>query len=177
MGRQICFFASKSDLIDFFSFLSANNGVVINENGTELKKDELENIQDREFIKGRYDFPDMYVKHKDSSILFNHYTKLLPHRICLDSFKSEVIQFSVPQHFPKMSESEYDIQIGRFHVETETYSNCQKIKELYNQIVKYIKKNYMISENKLAYIGREAYKWYKEGKLIPKSLCYTFSFL
>ena len=167
MGRQIGFYASQKDMSEMIDYLYANGGIMINENGTELSKDELDNIQDREYIKKKYRFPDMFVKCKDSNIIFNYYPKI--DRKSLDMFKSEVIDFSPS----KRSDDDTYYAQGRFHIETATYNNCPNIQNLYNIIVKYIKKNFIISNTKDCYMGKDAFELYKQGKYT--TWIYTFA--
>lgn len=167
MGRQIRFYTAPKDMSEMLDYLYANGGIMINENGTELSEDEIDNIQDYDYINRKYRFPDLFVKCKESFLLFNYYSKIDRKR--LDMFKSEVIDFSTSR---KLNDS-FEYGQGRFHIETDTYKNHPKIKLLYDVMVKYIKKNFIISDDKNCYIGKEAFELYKQGKYIAFNYSFT----
>lgn len=166
MGRQIGFFAIKNDIEAIVRYINSLGGIIIQKDGNELDKNVANDFSTLH--------SQLYLKTVDSKIKYNYYKD--GSGVYIDCFNSEVVEFS-PSFFQKaFSETGYDMQIGRFYMQTDTYNHCLNVKTLYNKIVNYIKKNYVISENKDAYMGKDAFALYKEGKLIPKSINYIFSF-
>lgn len=163
VGQQVCFFAIQKDMDELFNYIYSKGGIVINEDGNELNEYDLAHIMDKDYLDNRFRFYGLYIKISTSKIIYDYYPSI--DRTCLCDSKSDVLQLSIPQHMKDMDK--YEFQYGRVYLFGIDNGNTAKTVKLYDSIKYYIRKNYIIGENKWTYIGKNAYEQYKLGKYIP----------
>ena len=157
MGRQIRFYASKKDLVKIIDYIKTMGGIIVEKSGNEIDDNVINEMT--ESVLG------LYVKTLDSQIGFCNYSD--GSGAFLVSAESETVEFLPPFPCTYDPELKNAFHYGRFYVETDKYNNSKICKMLYDNVVKFIKKNYLISDDKDAYIGDAAYELYKNGKYIP----------
>lgn len=157
MGRQIRYYATKKDLVEIIDFIKSIGGIIVEKNGNEID-DNVKNKMTEKVL-------GLYIKTLDSQIGFCNYSD--GSGAFLVSAESETVEFMPPFPCTYDPELKNAFHYGRFYVETDKYYNSEICKMLYDRIVKYIKKNYLISDDKDAYIADEAYELYENGKYVP----------
>jgi len=146
MGRQILFFFSREDEIEFLTKVHEMGLIIM---------DEYKNKLFAEDIKTKNDFA-YFISYENSNIVItNDY---------INQIYSDIIKFTCCKSW-----KEKTLDIGRIWIEMRYYDSSDNLvkkdeilEKIYNQLVRWIKKNTRISTNKFCYIGKHAYKLYKE---------------
>lgn len=157
MGRQIRFYQTDSDIYDLLSFLSQHQLHVFDSAGNILNQ-----------------VDDMY---REYSVSVNE--KYMPKEDYLNSPIEYVIPCPIDTveiakvRFYHIETSNYEIKKtagmtiindGRFYLPNEYYSN-KKIVDIYNLLKKYIRKNYLYSQQWAAYFSQKFVEEYKKGNI------------
>jgi len=172
MGKQTRFYASANDVSQLVKEVRGWGGIFICEDGYELNDYEISMISDEEYCSSRFRYANFYIKLNSSRIDFVYYLEI--DRRCINLSLSEVIEFSTCARAPRNSVC---YEHGRIWYEPMNTidrgmrkGESTAIDRLYIQIDIYIKRNYILSEDRFAYIGQDAMEKYHMGVFLPCSL-------
>ena len=151
MGKQVRFFMSRKDEIDFLKIIVQLNNFILDNKAYLLTVEEAEVSTDLSFFITSQDL----VISKDNNGF-------------VDPIVAEAIQFSRCM----VLENKY-LRSGRIWAEFKYYDNSKKLKTkskefstMYSVCEKWIKKNFKRSKCKDYYIANDAYSAYKEDRVI-----------
>lgn len=161
MGRQVQFFMSDSDEMEFLDLARDRNDLIMDTKANQLT---VEGICGSDLYKVYLAMPAL------GAIVQR------PSGYITDS-ESRVVEFVRCQRGDKT------IDKGRIWAELKDYdlsgrpvSRSEQLEDMYNFYAKWIKKHYKISKDKRFYIARDAYHKYKEEGYIMRSGAYQPEF-
>ena len=211
MGKQVCFFATPSDLKQLFDDVFCGELWLLNQNGERIDFRNLYGCITNDFFGKSFGQSQCYLTKKGFKLSYNSYNRI-------NQLESEVIQFNsciqLPRRTVDMSSvyakftkdkfividnvAEFECELakcrenptyidnpnyienaykhGRFWYESFYYDDMgnkvyktKELDKLYLMFQKHIRKNYILSEDKFAYIGLDAYQRYLSGNFVPCS--------
>ena len=163
MGRQIRFFISNDELIQLCEIAISKGGFLVNSRNESLSLIAT---------------PQFFIVVENSKLFYWENGKTIPYRVgqVIDRISSDVLVLSSCRkvEYPNTDPNGYEH--GRVWYETSFFDDdgnlIKKNKELdsiFNELNRYIRKNYIISTDKQWYMGPNTYEKYLEGKYIPYS--------
>jgi hypothetical protein len=158
MGRQIRFFFYGQDEIDFLQLIKENNDYLIDKLGNKI---EIKDIGPQPAFKNGQSNTKLftlYIANEASKICKDYY---------VDEMYSEIIEF-----WRSEINNDNQLEIGRIWYQTRYYGRDGNVvikpewlDKKFNYYKRWITKNCKISKDKFFYIGKEAYRMYKEQNL------------
>ena len=91
MGKQIRFFITQKDIDKLVEMIYLNDGIVINFDGQELRKEELMYLGDYDFCQNRFGYNQFLVTNHELTLSYQSFND----RKRINQFESEVIVFSL----------------------------------------------------------------------------------
>ena len=155
MGRQIRFYQTDSDIYDLLSFLSQHQLHVFDSAGNIL------NQVDDMYRQSTLSVNEKYIPANFNSPI--EYVIPCP----IDTTDIAEVRFyhaETPNYEIKKTAGMTIINDGRFYLPNEYYSN-KKIVDIYNLLKKYIRRNYLYSQQWAAYFSQKFVEEYKKGNI------------
>ena len=166
MGRQLYFFMSKEDELKFLKYIIQKNYIVFSRYNLLLKEEEANN-SDEVIYSLSFD---------GANIIKNEYSQI-------NRSDSEVVEF-----YRCSTKIEKSLVVGRIWmaptrlIGDNFVEKSSKLKDLYNLLARYIKRNMKISVDKHYYIAENAYNMYRknectlrEASLMASSVEFTWN--
>lgn len=146
MGKQIEFFMTKADELEFLKVVSANNFLIMDDRTTKISMNEA---IESNALSLFFTFENAKVYKSNNGFL--------------DVIISEAIQFS-----RSLNRGDCSIRSGRIWAEFKYYNSSHELtakskqmSDMYSTLAKWIKKNMKQSKCKNFYVGNAAYSFYK----------------
>lgn len=174
MSKQINFILDQKDFDAIVKYIKTKEFILLDQFGVAVNDNLINTVIDRLWYDKNYSGENFYIADRESVLDY----VVIKDKKRIEGNRSDVVEFSLRPN----SEKANTFPAGRFYYVTEYWDSESEswiTKEwdqtkVYNKLRYYIRKHYIIANNKFDYMGPNCYVKYLNGEdSSPNDLLYT----